>query len=96
MSCEDFPCCGHESGCCPDYNESGEQLNMRCTCGAAVPLESSSSICNKCLRMDLEDDGYDDDIDFADDDGDDDCFDDGFEIDDDSMCYDHGFYGDEC
>lgn len=20
MSCEDFPACGHELGCCPDYD----------------------------------------------------------------------------
>ena len=25
--CEDFPCCGHEQGCCPDYDEeTGESL----------------------------------------------------------------------
>ncbi len=28
MACEDFPCCGHEPGCCPDFDESGRQLNM--------------------------------------------------------------------
>ena len=32
--CEDFPCCGHELGCCPDFDEeTGEQLNMICVCG---------------------------------------------------------------
>lgn len=44
--CEDFPCCGHELGCCPppgaDY--------MICTCGARVPLTSRYSICEGCLN----------------------------------------------
>ena len=21
MACEDFPCCGHEAGCCPDEHD---------------------------------------------------------------------------
>ena len=49
--CEDFPCCGHELGCCPDFDpETGRQLNMKCTCGATVPITSRSSICGPCLR----------------------------------------------
>lgn len=47
--CEDFPCCGHEAGCCPDFDESGRQKNMKCTCGATVPLSSKVSICQGCL-----------------------------------------------
>ena len=31
MACEDYPCCGHEAGCCPDFDQSGRQLNMRCS-----------------------------------------------------------------
>lgn len=57
MSCEDWPCCGHEMGCCPDYDESGKQQNMKCTCGAPLPL-GGSSICGSC--MDYEDDWEDD------------------------------------
>lgn len=49
MRCEDFPCCGHEAGCCPDYDASGRQLNMICTCGAVLPITNKSSICNECL-----------------------------------------------
>jgi hypothetical protein len=72
MSCEDFPCCGHEPGCCPDYDESGRQLNMVCTCGAKLPVNSRYSICNSCMsdgdddyddRDDYEDDDYDDSMD---------------------------------
>lgn len=57
-SCEDFPCCGHEVGCCPDFDESGKQLNMKCVCGATVPL-GGSSLCQGCL-VDPDDpyDGY--------------------------------------
>lgn len=45
--CEDFPCCGHDI--CPDYNSDGVQVNMRCTCGASVPLNSRYSLCHWCL-----------------------------------------------
>jgi len=50
MACEDYPCCGHEAGCCPDFDESGRQLNMRCTCGAVLPVHNRYSICDSCLR----------------------------------------------
>lgn len=56
--CEDYPCCGHEVGCCPDYDEAGKQLNMKCVCGATVPLGSRSSLCEGCLsRPDPDDPG---------------------------------------
>lgn len=52
--CEDFPCCGHEVGCCPDYDAAGNQLNMVCTCGARLPVTSRYSICNGCLNSDSD------------------------------------------
>ncbi len=52
--CEDFPCCGHELGCCPDYDSSGKQLNMKCTCGATLPIGRKSSICDTCLQDTLK------------------------------------------
>lgn len=65
--CEDFPCCGHELGCCPDYDEeTGEQLNMVCTCGAKLPVNARFSICDGCLQRGDSDDpdsGYWDDRD---------------------------------
>lgn len=72
MRCEDYPCCGHvgEDGPCPDFDpDTGKQLNMRCVCGARVPLGSRSSICAGCLRRAaIEDGDYpDDDYDFDDD-----------------------------
>lgn len=61
MACEDFPCCGHENGCCPDFDpETGKQLNMKCTCGATVPL-GGSSLCESCLSHDPDDPYGDDD-----------------------------------
>lgn len=56
--CEDFPCCGHEPGCCPDYDESGKQLNMVCTCGAKIPVNSRFSICQGCIERSLREDDY--------------------------------------
>jgi hypothetical protein len=70
--CEDWPCCGHEDGSCPDYDESGRQLNMRCTCGAILPLDFPTSICDACHRRlsiedgdfpELDDFGFEDDFD---------------------------------
>lgn len=58
MACEDFPCCGHELGCCPDFDSAGRQLNMKCVCGATVPLTSRSSLCGPCLRAPDPDDPY--------------------------------------
>lgn len=58
MACEDFPCCGHEHGCCPDFNDNGEQINMKCTCGATLPLDSRYSICDTCMDMPDSDDFY--------------------------------------
>lgn len=54
--CEDWPCCGHEDGCCPDYDESGRQINMVCTCGKKLSVDNHSSICDDCLRGDDYDD----------------------------------------
>lgn len=55
--CEDFPCCGHEAGCCPDFDESGRQINMICVCGTKLPLSSRYSICEGCMR-DPDDPSY--------------------------------------
>ena len=58
MTCEDFPCCGHEAGCCPSFDlETGEQLDMKCVCGASVPLTSRSSLCAGCLSSSDDDEG---------------------------------------
>lgn len=66
--CEDFPCCGHEAGCCPDFDESGNQLNMICTCGAKLPVNNRYSICNSCMRSeDNDEDYYPEDEDYDDD-----------------------------
>lgn len=51
--CEDWPCCGHEAGCCPSRDpETGEQTDMKCVCGASVPLSSRTSLCFSCLHSD--------------------------------------------
>lgn len=78
MTCEDFPCCGHEPGCCPDFDEAGNQLNMVCVCGAKLPIDNPSSCCDACLRdpddpceeqwwEEGEQDGWDDECDDDDD-----------------------------
>lgn len=49
--CEDFPCCGHEAGFCPDFDpETGEQLDMRCVCGASVVPLCRSLVPLRCAR----------------------------------------------
>ena len=57
-TCEDFPCCGHEAGCCPRYDESGRQLDMVCTCGKRLPVDNPVSVCNTCLNGVDEDSDY--------------------------------------
>jgi hypothetical protein len=45
-SCEDYPCCGHERGDCPDSEGC-----MTCVeCGKRLPRNAKSSICPQCLR----------------------------------------------
>jgi hypothetical protein len=75
--CEDFPCCGHEMGCCPRFDDAGRQLDMVCTCGARLPVNNRYSICDGCLRQGMEEDGcYDEYEDDCDDDEDEVCDDD--------------------
>lgn len=62
IMCEDFPCCGHEHGCCPRY-ENGVQMDMVCTCGQRLPVDNGVSICNACVNaeegwFDEEDSDY--------------------------------------
>jgi len=57
--CEDFPCCGHEEGCCPRFSSSGKQLDMVCVCGKRLPIDNPTSICNACLK-DPDDPDYED------------------------------------
>ena len=74
MRCEDWPCCGHEVGCCPSRDpETGEQIDMKCVCGASIPLWSSSSLCFSCLHSEDPDDGddFEDEGDDFEDEGDD-------------------------
>ena len=55
--CEDFPCCGHELGCCPAYDEDGRQMYMVCVCGARLPITSRFSICEGCMNAEPQADG---------------------------------------
>lgn len=44
--CEDYPCCGHEAGDCPDSDG-----RMRCVeCGKRLRKNAHSSICLRCLE----------------------------------------------
>lgn len=57
--CEDWPACGHELGCCPDYDaDTGKQLNMKCTCGATLPITRRFSICDGCMNRGSDDDYF--------------------------------------
>ena len=42
--CEDYPCCGHEAGDCPD-----SKGRMKCVeCGRRMSNRATSSICASC------------------------------------------------
>lgn len=52
--CEDFPCCGHEPGDCPQFSSESGYLPYRCLgCGKRIRRGSandrSSSYCGSCL-----------------------------------------------
>lgn len=63
MSCEDWPCCGHESGCCPAFDAFGRQLYMVCTCGKQLPLNNKYSICDTCMKNANDSEEYGEDMD---------------------------------
>ena len=47
MACEDYPCCGHDFGDCPDFNG-----RFKCVeCGRMLPRNAASSICSRCLDL---------------------------------------------
>lgn len=46
--CEDYPCCGHGDGECPERDKMG-RLRFRCVeCGKMLPIGAPSSLCSKC------------------------------------------------
>lgn len=92
--CEDHPACGHEPGCCPDFDENGKQLNMICICGAKLPIDNRYSICDSCMRSpeDPSDSYFDGQDDFY---PDEDDFDDSMDGDHESGLRDAGFGTDE-
>ena len=74
-TCEDWPCCGHERGCCPTFDESGKQVNMICVCGAELPVTSQYSLCAACLgELDEDEREFYDERDECDEGTDDDRF----------------------
>jgi len=66
MNCEDYPCCGHEAGACPDENGA-----FPCaSCGSTLPKGNRSAICDGCHERNAQrDEGHqycDDEQDFQD------------------------------
>jgi rubrerythrin len=55
--CEDYPCCGHYAGSCPDRDGQGNEIYRCVGCGNRLPQNSKSSLCKDCLkhRMERED-----------------------------------------
>jgi len=51
--CEDYPCCGHEDGGCPNADGS-----FNCaSCGTKLSKNATSSVCQKCMQRFLDDEG---------------------------------------
>jgi hypothetical protein len=46
MRCEDYPCCGHEQGDCPD----AEGRFTCVSCGRKLAKNATSSICPRCTK----------------------------------------------
>lgn len=54
--CEDYPCCGHSNGECPN---SDDTFNC-CQCGKKLKKDTTSSLCNRCIQR-VRDDVYSED-----------------------------------
>jgi len=50
MACEDYPCCGHESGDCPRLDSKGRERWTCVACGEILSFKAVSSICTRCLK----------------------------------------------
>jgi Zn-finger protein len=48
--CEDYPCCGHEPGDCPNHRADGSEVWRCVECRKKLPRNARSSICNACLK----------------------------------------------
>lgn len=97
--CQDYPCCGHENGCCPSYDALGRQLDMVCICGARLPVTAPYSICHHCMKQKCDEEGVSDEeaMDEAwdcDDEAMDGEFDSAMESAGHGTDEDYGFYGD--
>ncbi len=44
--CEDYPCCGHEDGGCPDK----DGCYSCCDCGCKLPKDATSAMCASCRK----------------------------------------------
>ena len=49
MSCEDYPCCGHEPGDCPTYDSKGRAVYRCAICRRQLKPGATSSICQPCI-----------------------------------------------
>ena len=59
--CEDFPCCGHTAGDCPETGSDGVQRSRCCECKRVLPANAESSICGRCQERGRHNDGWVDD-----------------------------------
>lgn len=50
MACEDFPCCGHGPGECPQTDRNGRPVYRCVDCGRPLRRSATSSICERCMR----------------------------------------------
>ena len=48
--CEDYPCCGHESGGCPVVSEDGTERFRCACCSVLMPPRATSAVCQPCHK----------------------------------------------
>lgn len=51
MACEDYPCCGHETGDCPVIDEDGSRRWKCAGCDTILKVRARSSLCNHCVNV---------------------------------------------
>ena len=50
MACEDYPCCGHEAGGCPQIDENGAERFRCACCSVLMAPKARSAVCEPCHK----------------------------------------------
>ena len=58
MACEDYPCCGHEAGGCPQIDENGAERFRCACCSVLMAPKARSAVCEPCHKRRASDEDF--------------------------------------